>query len=302
MAVNFPELNSPSGSLVDGQVMLPDRLERDDGVEWLVSVPYFVLHLVPIVYMAVQGVTMSDLMIAVTVYGVGMFFVTAGYHRYFSHRSYKTSRLFQFILAVGAQLTVQKGVLWWAALHRHHHKHSDTDRDIHSPRRGLYWSHMGWILSKRCNDAPLHLVGDFAKYPELRWLDRLHALPAVALGVTLFTVVGPSATLVGYFLGLVLLWHGTYTINSLAHVIGRVRYQTGDTSKNSLALALLTFGEGWHNNHHYYQVSARQGFVWWEVDVTFYLLKLLSWVGLVWDLRVPPPHVRAGQRRRRPTE
>lgn len=298
MSTKHRQFDSARDFMIEHDAALPDHLQNDDGVEWAVSVPYFAMHIVPFVSMAIFGLSWGDLSVAAVVYGVGMFFVTAGYHRYFSHRSYKTSRAFQLLLALGAQMTVQKGVLWWASLHRHHHKHSDTDKDIHSPRRGLYWSHMGWILSKRCNEAPLHLISDFAKYPELRWLDRWHAVPGLALGALLGVTMGASALFVGYFLGLVLLWHGTYTINSLAHVIGRARYETGDTSKNSLILALLTGGEGWHNNHHFYQASARQGFFWWEIDVTYYILKALSLVGVVRDLRVPPKHVIAGHRRR----
>ena len=299
MSVSPPETDPATDFLVVEDAALPDGLDLDDSIEWAVSVPYFLLHLIPFVSMAFLGITASDLIVAGLTYLVGMFFVTAGYHRYFSHRSFKTNRLFQLILAIGAQMTVQKGVLWWASLHRHHHKHSDTERDIHSPRRGLYWSHVGWILSKRCTEAPLELIGDFARYPELRWLNRWYGVPPVLLGWTLFFAVGPSAMLVGYFLGLVLLWHGTYTINSLAHVIGRVRYDTGDTSKNSLFLALITLGEGWHNNHHFYQASVKQGFFWWEIDVTYYILRVLSWTGLVYDLRLPPAHVVAGERRQR---
>ena len=298
MSVNYIEPDSARAFLRDQSSVLPDDLDGDDRVEWLVSVPYFIMHALPIAWMVWFGVSWAEVQVSLVVYGVGMFFVTAGYHRYFSHRSFKTGRVFQFILALGAQLTVQKGVLWWAALHRHHHKHSDTDKDIHSPRRGFYWSHMGWILSKRCNHAPMALINDFAKYPELRWLDRWHAIPALGLALLLGVTLGPSAVIVGYLFGLVAIWHGTYTINSLAHVMGRARYATGDESKNSAILALLTMGEGWHNNHHFYQASARQGFFWWEVDLTYYILKLLSWLRIVRDLRVPPAHVLAGQKRR----
>jgi stearoyl-CoA desaturase (delta-9 desaturase) len=226
-------------------------------------------------------------------YAVGMFFITAGYHRYFSHRSYKTSRAFQFLLALGGTLTTQKGVLWWAGHHRLHHKHSDDLEDIHSPvRRGLWWSHVGWILARRYKGTPAHLIGDFHRYPELRWLDRYYLVPPVAMAAGFYLVGGFPLLVWGYFVTTAVLWHGTFTINSLSHVFGKTRYVTTDTSKNNWLLALITLGEGWHNNHHYYQSTANQGFFWWEVDVSYYVLKVMSWLGLTWDLRTPPPHIR----------
>jgi stearoyl-CoA desaturase (delta-9 desaturase) len=218
-----------------------------------------------------------------------MFGVTAGYHRYFSHRSFKTSRVFQFMLAFLASMSAQKGVLWWASHHRAHHLDSDGESDVHSPtRRGFWWAHCGWILSRRYELADGRLVKDLARYPELRWLDRYHLVPPVTLAVGLFLLGGSSALVWGFFVSTVLLWHGTFTINSLAHLVGRRRYATTDTSKNSFLLSVLTMGEGWHNNHHRYMASVRQGFFWWELDATYYVLKVLSWFGVVWDLRAPP--------------
>lgn len=222
-------------------------------------------------------------------YALRMFFVTAGYHRYFSHRSYKTSRVFQFVIAFMAMTSVQKGVLWWAAHHRHHHRFSDQEEDLHSPTLfGFFWSHIGWIISDKYNDTRLNYIGDFAKFPELLWLDKYYIVPPVTLGVVLWLIGSWPLLIWGFFLNTVLVWHGTFTINSLSHLFGSRRYQTTDTSKNNLLLALVTLGEGWHNNHHHFMAAARQGFFWWEIDITYYILLALEKIGLVWDLQVPP--------------
>jgi len=221
-----------------------------------------------------------------------MFWVTAGYHRYFSHRSFKTSRVFQFVIAFMAMTSAQKGVLWWAAHHRHHHRFSDQEEDLHSPTLvGFFWSHIGWIVSDRYNDTRTNYIADFAKFPELRWLNKYHWVPPATLGVSLYLIGGLPLFLWGFVLSTVLLWHDTFTINSLSHLFGTVRYKTTDTSKNNWFLALLTLGEGWHNNHHHFMASARQGFFWWEIDITYYTLEALSLVGLVWELRQVPAHL-----------
>ena len=218
-----------------------------------------------------------------------MFFVTAGYHRYFSHRSFKTSRVFQFLLAFFAMTSVQKGVLWWAAHHRKHHRYSDEEKDIHSPtQRGFFWAHMGWIMSPDNDATEVEWVRDFNRFAELRWLNRYYLVPPVLLAAATFLLGGWGALVWGFVVSTVILWHGTFCINSLAHVFGRRRYPTTDTSRNSLLLSLLTFGEGWHNNHHFYMASVRQGFFWWEIDITFYILRALSWLKIVRELRLPP--------------
>jgi stearoyl-CoA desaturase (delta-9 desaturase) len=231
------------------------------------------------------------------IFEIRMFFVTAGYHRYFSHRSYKTSRAFQFVIAFMAMTSAQKGVLWWAAHHRHHHRYSDQDEDLHSPTLfGFFWAHIGWILSNKYNDTRLDYIADFAKFPELRWLNKNHLVPPFVLAAALILIGGWPLFVWGFCLSTVMCWHGTFTINSLSHLFGSRRYDTTDTSKNNWLLAFLTLGEGWHNNHHHFMASARQGFFWWEVDITYYALKALSWCGLVWDLRKVPPHRLAEQR------
>jgi stearoyl-CoA desaturase (delta-9 desaturase) len=237
------------------------------------------------------GVTRFDVVLCIGLYLARMFFITAGYHRYFSHRAYKMGRAMQFLMAVGGTMAAQKGPLWWAAHHRHHHKYSDTLEDIHSPLKGFWWSHVGWIMCNKYRATDLNAIKDFSKYPELRWLNRNHLVPPIMLGVACFLAGGWSALVVGFFLSTVLTYHGTFFINSLTHLFGRRRYVTTDTSRNSLLLALVTLGEGWHNNHHYYQSTANQGFFWWEVDVSYYVLRFLSLLGLVHDLRTPPKHV-----------
>ena len=224
--------------------------------------------------------------------------IGAGYHRYFSHRSYSTSRVFQFLLAFMSQTTTQKSVLWWAAKHRHHHLHSDTEHDVHSPRHyGFIYSHFGWIFSARHDATDLSKVSDFARYPELMWLHKLEVMPAVMLAVLVWLLGGWTDLVVGFFWSTVLVYHATFSINSLAHVHGRQRYVTGDDSRNNWFLAIFTMGEGWHNNHHAYQASARQGFRWWEYDPTYYILKALSWMGVIWNMRIPPVAVLRNEQR-----
>jgi stearoyl-CoA desaturase (delta-9 desaturase) len=266
------------------------RRAADERVAWVKSIPFIVLHLMPFGLLW-TGVRLRDLVLCFALYYVRMFFITAGYHRYFGHRAFKTGRLMQFVLALGGAMAAQKGALWWAGHHRHHHKYSDMPEDIHSPKRGFWWSHVGWILCTKYEDTPVDRIKDFVKYPELRFLDRYHLLPPTALGVAIYLWGGASALFAGFFLSTVLLYHGTFVINSVTHVWGRRRYATTDTSKNSLLLALVTLGEGWHNNHHYFQASANQGFFWWEIDISYYVLKMLSWVGLVWGLKKPPAKV-----------
>jgi len=187
---------------------------------------------------------------------------------------------------------MQKGALWWAANHRHHHRFSDQPEDVHSPlQRGFWWSHVGWILCKRFDATDYAAIPDLAKYPELRFLNKYHLLPPLLFGAVLFALGGLHAFVWGFVVSTVLLWHGTFTINSLCHVFGRRRFPTTDTSRNSLSLALLTLGEGWHNNHHYYPGSMSQGFYWWQIDIAAYVVRALSFVGLVWDVRSAPERV-----------
>jgi stearoyl-CoA desaturase (Delta-9 desaturase) len=262
-------------------------------LHWGRSIPFFAAHAVAVATPFLAPFGWRWLLLAVGLYYVRMFGLTAGYHRYFSHRSFRTGRAFQFVLALLGTLSVQKGVLWWAAHHRDHHRYSDTPDDIHSPiGRGFWWSHVGWILCTRYDETKYARIKDLAKYPELVWLNQHYLVPPLALALGLYLVGGLPALLWGFFVSTVALWHGTFAINSLAHVIGRRRYETSDTSKNSFVLALVTMGEGWHNNHHFYASTANQGWFWWEIDLSYAILRALQSVGVVWAVRTPPRHVR----------
>jgi stearoyl-CoA desaturase (Delta-9 desaturase) len=261
------------------------------------AIPFVLVHLACVAAFW-TGVTNDALVLCFLLYWLRIFAIGAGYHRYFAHRAYRTSRVFQFALAVLSQSTAQKSVLWWASKHRHHHLHSDTETDVHSPRhKGFVYSHLGWIFSRKNDAADLVKVADFARYPELMWLHKHELVPPTVLALLSVLIAGWSGLVVGFFWSTVLVYHATFCINSLAHVRGRRRYVTGDDSRNNWLLALVTMGEGWHNNHHAYQSSVRQGFRWWEIDATFYLLKALSWTGLVWDLKTPPAAVRLNEYR-----
>lgn len=270
-------------------------LPNGSRISVLGALPFALIHLAALgVFFA--RFRWSYLAVCLALLAIRMFFVTAGYHRYFSHRSFKTSRAFQFVVAFMAMTSAQKGVLWWAAHHRHHHRYSDQELDLHSPTLfGFFWSHIGWIISDKYNDTRTNYIADFAKFPELRWLNKYHVVPPAVLAVALLLAGGLPLFLWGFCLSTVLLWHDTFTINSLSHLFGTRRYETEDTSKNNWLLALLTLGEGWHNNHHHFMASARQGFYWWEIDITYYTLKALSWLGLVWDLRPVPAHMLAAE-------
>jgi stearoyl-CoA desaturase (delta-9 desaturase) len=245
-----------------------------------------------------SGMTLSAVMLGVALYLLRIFAIGAGYHRYFAHRTYRTGRVFQFCLGFLAQTSAQRGILWWAAQHRRHHRCSDTEADVHSPVvRGFLYAHVGWIFVPRNTATDYDAVRDLTRYKDLVWLNRHPYLPAILLGVASWAIAGWPGLVIGFGWSTVVLWHATFSINSLAHLVGRRRYVTGDQSRNNWLLALLTLGEGWHNNHHAYQASVRQGFRWWECDVTYYVLYGLSRVGLVWDLHVPPQSVIRGEQK-----
>jgi stearoyl-CoA desaturase (delta-9 desaturase) len=272
-------------------------------VDWLRTLPFIGLHLACLAVIWV-GWSPTAVLMALGLFFLRMFAVTAFYHRYFSHKSFKTSRFMQFVFGVLGNTTVQRGPIWWASHHRYHHQVSDTPEDPHSPvRYGLFWSHMGWFMS-RAHFAPrMELVRDLLRFPELRFLDRFDTIVPVLGGALVWGVgsvlerfaphlntSGPQL-FIWSLISTVALLHAAVTINSVAHVFGRRRYPTTDNSRNSFLLSLLTFGEGWHNNHHFYQASVRQGHHWWQIDVSWYVLVVMSWFGLVWDLKPVPQHV-----------
>ena len=268
-----------------------------DDIIYPSAIPFVLIHLA--CFAAIwTGITWQALVICVTLYWLRIFAIGAGYHRLFSHRAYSTSRAFQFLLAFLSQSTAQKSVLWWASKHRHHHLHSDTAHDVHSPRhKGFLYSHVGWIFDRKHDRPDMAKVPDLARHPELMWLHKYELAPAVILAVVCFLAAGWSGLVVGFLWSTVLVYHATFCINSLAHVQGSKRYVTGDDSRNNWLLALFTMGEGWHNNHHAFQSSVRQGFKWWEIDPTYYILRGLSWLGIVWDLKTPPEQVLRNEQR-----
>jgi stearoyl-CoA desaturase (Delta-9 desaturase) len=268
-----------------------------DDIAYPSSIGFLLVHLgcLAVVW---TGMTWRAVALALVLYGLRIFAVGAGYHRYFAHRAFSTSRSCQFVLACLAQSSAQRGILWWAAKHRRHHRYSDTADDVHSPvQRGFLYAHLGWIFVPRNDATDYAVVRDLTRYRELVWLDRHPYLPAALLGTATWLIAGWPGLVIGFCWSTVALWHATFCINSLAHVVGHRRYVTGDYSRNNWLLALLTMGEGWHNNHHAYQASARQGFRWWEYDPTYYALRMLSWLGLVWDLHLPPQAVIKGEHR-----
>ena len=271
--------------------------QDSDDIVYPSSIAFLLIHVACLAAFW-TGLTWRAFALAVLLYLVRIFAIGAGYHRYFAHRAFRTTRLFQFGLALLAQSSAQRGILWWAANHRLHHRHSDTPEDVHSPvQRGFLYAHLGWIFVPRNNDTDYTVVRDLSRYNELMWLDRHPYLPAAVLATMTWLIAGWPGLAIGFCWSTVAVWHVTFSINSVAHVVGRQRYVTGDQSRNNWLLALLTMGEGWHNNHHAYQASVRQGFRWWEYDPTYYALRALSWLGIVWDLHVPPRSVISGEHR-----
>ncbi len=269
--------------------------------DWLRITPYIGIHLMcfGVIWVGWSSVAVG---IAGFLYLLRIFAITGFYHRYFSHRTFKTSRWFQLLFGLIGTASIQRGPLWWAAHHRHHHAHSDDPEDVHSPvQHGFLWSHMGWFTAPVNFPTKIELIQDFAKFPELRFLDRFDLVISVLIGTGMFIFgaslpaeLGTSGMqmLVWFFISTVILYHVTYMINSLAHVYGSRRYETTDTSRNNPFLAILAFGEGWHNNHHHYPNTARQGFYWWEIDMSYYIIVALSWLGLVWDVKPLPAEIR----------
>ena len=274
----------------------PLNPDISDDFNWKQFMPFVLMH-VALIGIWWTGFTVEAVALCVGLYVARVFGITGGYHRYFSHRGYKTSRAFQFFMAFLGATAFQKGPLWWSAKHREHHRDSDMPEDAHSPRQyGLFDAHVGWVYRDARTAPDMDLIQDFAKYPELRWLEKNQYAPGLLLALATWLIAGWPGLFVGFFLSTVLVYHATFTVNSLNHMIGRQRYLTGDDSRNNWLLAIITMGEGWHNNHHDYPSSARNGFFWWEFDMTYYFLKVLSWFGLVWDLRQPPETILANEK------
>lgn len=272
-------------------------------IQWVRIIPFIILHVacLGIFYVGVSWFAVTFMLLF---YLIRMFSITAFFHRYLSHKTFQTSRIVQFVFVLIGTMSAQRGPLWWAAHHRYHHRFTDTEHDPHSSTYGFWYSHLGWFLNDYNFATRKEVVKDWLKYPELVWLDRfsliivlLTAVSIYALGEWLAVVYPSLATsglqllVWGFVVSTVLLIHATLCINSLAHLYGSRDFETEDQSRNNLFLSIITLGEGWHNNHHYYAGSARQGFYWWQIDITYYLLKIMSWIGLVWGLKPIPARV-----------
>jgi stearoyl-CoA desaturase (delta-9 desaturase) len=292
----------------------PDETAGDaKKIPWVRTLPFATMHIMCLGVLWV-GWSWIAVGVALLLYGVRMFAITAFYHRYFSHKAYKTSRFWQFMFGVVGCAAVQRGPLWWASNHRHHHVHSDDQEDVHSPaQHGFWYSHLGWFLSNGAAITNWRLIPDLTKFPELRLLEKFEKVVPLLVGIGLFylgvllnllwpglNTSGPQMLIWGFFVSTVLVYHNTYLVNSLAHLIGTRPYATKDDSRNNFFIALVTFGEGWHNNHHHYAASARQGFLWWEIDFSYYMLVLMSWFGIVWDLKPVPKRILAARRKKKP--
>lgn len=302
-----PLAAEPSVALITPPAGTPALPTEDTAVKrglgsYMTAVSFTALHLAAIVGVFLVPVTWVGLALFVALYSIRVFGLTAGYHRYFAHRGYKTGRVFQFLIGCMGASALQRGPIWWAGHHRSHHKHSDTDQDVHSPVTGsVWWSHIGWVLSNQFGNTPWEQMRDWEKYPEIRWLNRWDLAPGILVAPFCFGVgylaggweYALSALVWGFFVSTVAVYHVTFMVNSVCHLFGSRRYATADESRNNWLVGLLTFGEGWHNNHHHYPSAARQGFKWWELDISYGILKALSWVGVVWDLRQPTPRALA---------
>lgn len=272
---------------------------------WVRLVPFIALHLgcLGVIW---AGFSAFAVWFALWFYLIRMFAITGFYHRYFSHKTFKTHRSWQFLFALLGATAAQRGALWWAAHHRHHHQHSDAPEDLHSPsQKGFWWAHLGWFTCDAGFRTDERRIRDWLRFPELRFLNRFDALVPVLCLLALYGLGellaatrpelgtnGPQLVVWGFFISTVVLFHCTVSINSLAHVWGSRRFETADSSRNNFFLALLTLGEGWHNNHHRWPLSARQGFRWWEIDITYYLLVLMQKAGIIYDLNPLPDAIR----------
>ena len=278
-------------------------------IDWMRVIPFIILHLSCFMIFFV-GFSWTAFVVCMSLFAIRMFAITGFYHRYFSHKTFRTSRFVQCLFAMIGATAVQRGPLWWAAHHRGHHMHSDTTEDKHSPKEhGFIWSHMGWFLTKSNFVTNTKLIRELIRFPELRIIDRFDLLMPLALSISLWGLGyyleqyepslhtnGFQLFIWGFSVSTIMLYHATFLVNSVAHQWGKKRYETKDTSRNNFLIAILTFGEGWHNNHHHYPGSARQGFYWWEIDLTYYVLKCLAMMGIIWDVRTVSENIRESKK------
>jgi len=221
--------------------------------------------------------------------------LTLIFHRYFAHRAFKMNRVARFVWAFIGTAAMQKGPLWWAGHHVNHHKFADRDGDPHSPMvSGVYYAHIGWFLHDTKYDkveATNPVIRDFSKVPEIAWLEKWFFVPPAALALGLYFFGGMPSLVYGFCLPTMTLAHATFAINTVNHMFGSRRFETLDESRNNVLTAVFAAGEGWHNNHHRFQRAARNGFYWYEVDVTWYVIRAMAAVGLIWDIQPVPQRI-----------
>jgi stearoyl-CoA desaturase (delta-9 desaturase) len=247
------------------------------------------------------GVSFVAVMTAFAMYVIRGIGVTGGYHRLLAHRAFKTSRFVQFLFALAGSLAVQGGPIWWVSHHRSHHRDTDTDEDIHSPvTRGMWKAHMGWMITDEAFNENGANSRDLHKFAELKFLQRYYVWLVVLEMIGLFGfgsiwawvfpesgTSGLQMLVWGFFISTVFTWHVTFMVNSVCHRYGSQPYDTKDASTNNVFVGVLGFGEGWHNNHHYYPNSARHGLRWWQLDTTWWLIRLLQVLGIVSEPKLP---------------
>lgn len=305
MQVNLASVLGRISGWFDNARYQPPAHATEFSIDWWRVLPFVLLHLALIGLIWV-GWSPFAVGFAIVMYVLRMFAITGFYHRYFAHKTFQTSRISQFVFALIGATAVQRGPLWWAAHHRAHHVHSDQPQDVHSPHQhGFIWSHLGWFLSHANFQTRLERVKELAQFRELQLLDRFDSLIPLLLAAGIYALGallertmpglhtnGLQLLEWGFVVSTIAVYHATFCVNSLAHVWGSRRYLTRDHSRNNWLIALFTFGEGWHNNHHHFPGSAKQGFYWWEIDLTYYGLSVLAALGIIWNVKRVPVHVR----------
>jgi len=276
-AIEYPSGRDATHKILD---LYAQTMRR--GINWFLVIALVSFHLGAVA--ALFFFHWSALIVFATIWilaqNVG---IAMGYHRLLTHRGYATPKWLEYCIAICGALALQGGPIYWVAVHRMHHKYTDKPGDPHSPRDGKWWSHMGWIMNATLRDeteALKQYAPDLSRQPFYRWLNRLHWVPLTVVGLSLFAFGGWSWLLWGAFLPVTIGLHVTWMVNSVTHLWGRRRFSTSDDSRNNLWVALLTGGEGWHNNHHANPVSARHGLAWYEVDFNYFAIRLLKILGL----------------------
>jgi stearoyl-CoA desaturase (delta-9 desaturase) len=264
------------------------------GIAWPALIWIGILHLGALMAFVPGFFTWQALLVCVIGHWVtGGIGITMTYHRLLTHRSYAVRpRALEYLLTIIGCCASEGGAIGWVADHRRHHAFSDEEGDVHSPNRGFGWAHMFWwmtpdITSVHTNDYYARWAPDLQKDPIHRFLDKYFIVFPIATAAILYAIGGMPWLVWGFFVRSVTVLHSTWLVNSATHIWGYRSYETRDTSTNLWWVAILTYGEGWHNNHHAFQTSARHGLRWWEVDMTYALLRAMSMVGLVYNLKLP---------------